>query len=79
MNLELLYSRTSEGMTDYFMTLNGKTHLLNEVPSIGTQYDVRLARKAASDILRKEVADIATRIGLEMNVQLARFRQIGAT
>ena len=73
MNLELVYSRTSEGLMDYFMVLNGKAHLLNEVPSVGTMYDARLARKAASDILRKEVADIATRIGLEMDVQLGRF------
>ena len=77
MDVELRYSIT-DGMWDYYLILQGKAHLLNEVPKIGTMYDVRLARKRAGEILNQQIDNLTTLVALQMVVQLAKFEKLGA-
>lgn len=77
MTLELKYSGDL-GERNYYMLLNGKSFLLNDEPTLGSPDDAYAARRKANEIVKREVADLATVIGLQQHILLMRFKFSGA-
>ncbi|BDD79751.1 hypothetical protein [Burkholderia phage FLC9] len=73
MNLALLSRSNADGLLNYFMVLEGKEHPLNDVPKLGTFYDMRSARNRASEIIKQEVLELPTQIALMLVIQTTRF------
>lgn len=76
MTLELMYGN-ADGCRNYYMVLDGKSHPLNDIPKVGTFYDMRSAREKANEILRKEVSDLSVLIPLQQLVLIKKFNWDG--
>lgn len=76
MALELTYGDAAAGR-NYYMLLDGKSFQLNDQPTAGGSADLSAARRKAVEIVKTEVQDLATSIGIQQYVLLASFKQAG--